>query len=409
MRIHRPFGTLALAAIALAVAACGSSDEAARRDGVPGSAIPGSALRVGTGAIDAAPLFSLGELEGPPELAFGRVYTIVPTPDRGFLTCDLADQTLRRYDSAGVFLKTIGRTGAGPGEYAGCYDVLVDIDSGIVVNDPPNARLVRFTADGAPRDVISVSTYGGLGGPGTFYVDRDGRYWRKAWIPTPGASELDLPTQMVILDRGGRRVDSLHVPAPGQSGGRGFALSTNDGMYSTVPYDSLYAIGADAAIVTASPHRYHLKIVRGERTLEVTRDVAAVPYGDAERAEWLAWQRYFSGRNPQQQLAPIPELKPFIRAVRVDDIDRVWVQVHVSAEQRPIPPRAPGDARPLLTWRERNTYDLFDSHTGAYIGRVAFPYATQLMATQGDRVWLAEEGASGEQRIGVYDLRAASR
>lgn len=83
--------------------------------------------------------------------------------------------------------------------------------------------------------------------------------------------------------------------------------------------------------------------------------------------------------------------------------------MHVGAEQRPIPPRPPGDLRPLLTWRERNTYDLFDSHTGAYIGRVAFPYATQLMATQGDRVWLAEEGASGEQRIGVYELRAASR
>lgn len=409
MRTHQRTRLLALASLASVAAACGSPDGAARRDGAPGSTIPGSALRVGTGAIEAAPLFSIGELEGPPELAFGRVYTIVPTPDRGFLTCDLADQTLRRYDSTGAFRQTVGRTGAGPGEYAGCYDVLVDIDSGIVVNDPPNARLVRFTADGTPRDVLSVSTYGGLGGPGTFYVDRGGRYWRKAWIPTPGAMEFDLPTQMVILDRDGRRADSVHVPAPGQSGGWGFALSTNDGMYSTVPYDSLYAIGADGAIVTASPHRYHLRVVRGDRTLEVTRGDAAVPYGDAERAEWLAWHRYLSGRNPQQRLAPIPELKPFIRAVRVDDLDRVWVQVHVGAEQRPIPPRPPGDLRPLLTWRERNTYDLFDSHTGAYIGRVAFPYATQLMATQGDRVWLAEEGASGEQRIGVYELRAASR
>lgn len=409
MRTHRRTRILVLASLAGVAAACGSSDGAARRDGAPGSTIPGSALRVGTGAIEAAPLFSIGELEGPPELAFGRVYTIVPTPDRGFLTCDLADQTLRRYDSTGAFRQTVGRTGAGPGEYASCYDVLVDIDSGIVVNDPPNARLVRFSADGTPRDVLSVSTYGGLGGPGTFYVDRGGRYWRKAWIPTPGAMEFDLPSQMVILDRGGRRVDSVHVPAPGQSGGRGFALSTNDGMYSTVPYDSLYAIGADGAIVTASPHRYHLKVVRGDRTLEVTRSDAAVPYGDAERAEWLAWHRYLSGRNPQQRLAPIPELKPFLRAVRVDDLDRVWVQVHVGAEQRPIPPRPPGDLRPLLTWRERNTYDLFDGHTGAYIGRVAFPYATQLMATQGDRVWLAEEGASGEQRIGVYELRAAVR
>lgn len=409
MRNHRYFEALAIAVLALAATSCGSSDGAARRDGAPGSAIPGSALRVGTGAIEAVSLFTIGALEGPPELAFGRVYTIVPTPDRGMLTCDIADRTLRRYDSAGVFLHTIGRTGAGPGEYAGCFDVLIDIDSGIVVSDPPNARLVRFAADGTPRDVISVNTFGGLGGEGTFYVDRDGRYWRKAWIHGSVESEHDFPAQMTILDRSGRRVDSVHVPAPGESGGRGFTLNTNDGAYSAIPPDSLYAIGMDGAIVTASPSRYHLKVVRGSRTIEFTRDGAAVPYGDAERAEWLAWHRYLTQRNPKQRLAPFPELKPLIRAIRVDDIDRLWVQVHVGAEQRPIPPRAPGDARPLLTWRERNTYDLFNSHTGAYIGRVAFPYATQLMAMQGDRVWLSEEGASGEQRIGVYELRAAPR
>lgn len=397
------------AVLALLATACGGSDDSARRDGRTGSAIPGSALRVGTGAIEAAPLYAIGELEGPPEYAFGRVYTLAPTPDGGFLTCDLFDHTLRRYDSTGTFVRTVGRTGAGPGEYAGCYDVAVDVDSGIVVSDPPNARLVRFHPDGTARDVISVSTYGGLGGPGAFLVDRRGRYWRKAWIPTPGAMEYDLPTHMVILDRDGRRVDSVRVPAPGQGAGRGFALGTNDGMYSSIPSDSLSAIGADGAIVTASPQRYHLKVVRGDRTLEFTRGDAAVRYGDAERAEWQAWHAYLSDRNRQQVLAPIPEAKPFLRALRVDDLDRIWVQVHVAAEQRPIPPRPPGDERPLLTWRERNTYDLFDSHTGAYIGRVALPYATQLLATWRDRIWLSEEGASGEQRIGVYEMRAAAR
>jgi hypothetical protein len=228
-------------------------------------------------------------------------------------------------------------------------------------------------------------------------------------MPAPGVNEHDLPTQMVILDREGRRVDSVHVPAPGRSGGFGVNLNTNDGLYSSVPNDSLYAVGLDGAIITASPRRYHLKVVSGSRTLEFTRDDAAVRYADRERAEWQAWREYLTGRNPQQVLAPIPELKPFLRGLRVDELDRIWVQVHVAAEPRDIPPRPAGDARPLLTWRERNTYDLFDSHSGAYIGRVAFPYATQLMASRGDRAWLIEEGASGEQRIGVYELRAAVR
>ncbi|MBX3134012.1 MAG: hypothetical protein KF689_11595 [Gemmatimonadaceae bacterium] len=395
--------------IALVAVACGSSDDSMRGDGTPGSAIPGSALRVGTGAIEAVKLFAIGELEGPPEYAFGRVYSIVAVPDGGFYTCDLFDHTIRRYDSTGVFVRTVGRTGAGPGEYEGCYDIAIDVDGGIVVNDPPNGRLVRFTAADEPSDVIRVNVYGGLGGPGTFYVDRRGRYWRKAWIPTPDAMEYDLPAQMVIIDRRGRRVDSVQVPAPGMSGGRGFGLGTNDGTYSAIPSDSMYAIGLDGAIVTASPRRYHLKVVRGDRTLEFTRDDAAVRYADRERAEWQAWREYLGNRNPQQQLAPIPELKPFLRSLRMDELDRLWVQVHVVAEPRDIPPRSAGDARPLLTWRERNTYDLFDSSSGGYIGRVAFPYATQLVATRGDRAWLIEEGPSGEQRIGVYELRPAAR
>lgn len=61
-----------------------------------------------------------------------------------------------------------------------------------------------------------------------------------------------------------------------------------------------------------------------------------------------------------------------------------------------------------MTWRERNTFDLFGPD-GAYIGSVVFPYATQLMATRGDRAWLLEEGESGEQLVGIYDLRPARR
>lgn len=61
-----------------------------------------------------------------------------------------------------------------------------------------------------------------------------------------------------------------------------------------------------------------------------------------------------------------------------------------------------------MTWRERNIFDLFDDVTGGYIGRVSFPYATELMASLGDRVWPREEGPSGEPLVGVYRLRAAS-
>ncbi len=388
------------AAVVFATLAGCSSDDAVRA----------SALKAGTGTIVAERRFSIGAVDGAPEYAFGQIAAIVPSHDGGFFVCDFSDRVLRQYDSAGVFVRNVGRSGAGPGEYQSCYDAQVDSDGGVVVSDPPNGRLVRFNADGTARDVLAMLTAGGLGGPGTFFVDARGRYWRKEWLPSEGVSESDIPMRMLVFDRNGRRVDSLLIPAPGASAGRGFALSTNDGMYLAQPVDSLVAIGRDGALAVAGTRRYHVRITRGEgNVLEFTRGDAAVPYADAEWAEWDAWRQFFAAQTPQFPPAPIARTKPLLRELRFDDVGRLWVKLHVTAEPQAIPPRPSGDRRPLLTWRERNTYDLFDGRNAAYVGRVSFPYATQLMATRGDRVWLREEGSSGEQVIGVYDLRPVAR
>lgn len=372
---------------------------AARTDGLP----------VGTDSIVAARVLRVGALEGAPEYAFGEVVAILPAQDGGFYVCDGNDVSIRRYDSAGVFVRNVGRKGAGPGEYGYCSDLALGPDASLAVSDPTNGRVAFFTADGVFDRVVGVLVSPGLyGEPGTFQIDTAGRLWRRGWIASEGESEATLPVHYVIMDARGRRLDSLRAPAPGAGRGRGFSLCTNDGCYDAQPVDSLHAVSATGAIATAGPAAYRVRIraADGSET-EITRDAAPVAYTAAEHAQWEAWRAFMAKRDPQYPPIAIPKSKPLLRGLRFDDVGRLWVKVHVSAEERPIPPRKPGDLRPLLTWRERNTYDLFDVATRGYIGRVAFPYATEFMASRGNRVWLREEGESGEELIGVHELRPA--
>lgn len=364
--------------------------------------------------LELTPLYRIGQVEGPPEVAFGRIASIVPMADGGFLTCDLNDQLLRRYDSTGSFVQSIGRRGAGPGEYASCYDTALSGDTAIVVSDPQNGRFTFFQADGTFDRVLSVSVAPGFGGPGMFLIAEDGRIWKRGMLPQarPAEGEGEFGrTQFVILDPvSGARVDSVLVPGGAESRlGRGFVLSTSEGMYAHLPPDSVWTVTPSGTFVAAGTDAYRIQVrTRDGSVREIVRAADPVPYATDERAEWEAWRAYFAQQNPAFPPAAAPEAKAILRGVLVDDSGRLWVHLHVPAEQRPIPPRAPGDPRPLLTWRERNTYDLLELGTGAFLGRVAFPYATELTAVRGDRVWLREEGESGETVIGVYALRQAT-
>lgn len=397
-----------LAVSAVAMFACGHSAPPERS--TENASAAGGSLPVGTDSIVADRLHTVGQLDGPPEYAFGQIWAITPLPDGGFLVCDGNDTSLRRYDSTGVFLRAVGRKGAGPGEFVSCSDVAIDPRGRIVVSDPSNGRLAVFDSSGAFERVVAVSVSPGLGGgDNIFFIDPEGRYWKRGWLAGAAESEAAIPNQYVILDSNGVRLDSIPYPAAGPGPGRGFMLCTNDGCYVAQPVDTISAIGPDGAIAVAGPMRYHVSITRrGAATVEIARNADPVAYTDAEHAEWEAWRAYMAKREPRYPPIAIPKVKPLLRALRFDDVGRLWVKVHVTAERRPIPPRAAGDPRPLLTWRERNTFDLFDAASGDFIGRVAFPYATELLASRGDRVWLREEGEAGEQRIGIHRLRPAS-
>ena len=117
----------------------------------------------------------------------------------------------------------------------------------------------------------------------------------------------------------------------------------------------------------------------------------------------MKWVEYFRTQPARAVTYELPRTKPAIRELRSDHLGRVWVDVFVQAEKRNEPPRPAGDVRPILTWKERTTYDVFAA-TGGYLGRVALPAQSILLAIRGDRLYTLTRGPEGEERIVVFRM-----
>lgn len=96
---------------------------------------------------------TIGVLEGPSELTFGRLVDAVVFPDRRFAVLDPSYGVVRLFSEAGVPLGTLGRPGDGPGELADPVALVADGPS-VSVASQAGSRLERFT-----------DPFGDLGGP----------------------------------------------------------------------------------------------------------------------------------------------------------------------------------------------------------------------------------------------------
>jgi hypothetical protein len=347
---------------------------------------------------------AIGQLDGPQEYAFGQVQSAAVEAGGGFYLYDLNDRQIRRYDRTGKFLNLVGKRGGGPGEYQHASGMAVTGDGLLIVLDPQNSRVTYFHPDGTVQRDFPLLRTGFYGG--NFVTDTAGLIYLTLSVGARLTEGPGSEQQFVRLTPDGTVRDSILLPSryPRPGAPRAFYLSTSDGMrwnFTEQPIVQPYVPGG---VLLGTTHAYRFVVApsRG-RVMVVERRHSPLPLGDDERADWMKWVEYFRTRE-QGRTYEVPRQKPAIRDLRSDHLGRIWVDVFVAAEKRNDPPRPAGDPRPLLTWKERTTYDVFSS-AGEYLARIALPAETVLLAIRDNRLYTRTKGPDGEDRIVVLKMQ----
>ena len=337
----------------------------------------------------------IGMDRGPDEYRLGEVCGMAVGADGTIYVCDRPPRSIRIYAADGSFIGRAGGPGQGPGEYQSPPAPRVLSDGRLAVWDARNRRISFFSHDGEYQS--SVRADGSFGGSGTFQVDRDDNLYVKARSGRDGVVEDEL--RKYSLD--GQRLGAIPLPGEDPSG-RSFVLAY-EGYVRPFTVMTLFAWNPAGFLAVGRNDRYDVELRKPSGSVHLTRALDPIRLEAEELEEWNAFRDRSEQRSRDRGSkflpGPIPAQKPFFREIHGAEDGRTWVFRYVRAEERADVEPIPGDPdRPLLTWREPPTYDVFETD-GSFLGTVVLPVGFRPYVFRAMHVWGASMDDAGVERV----------
>ncbi len=333
---------------------------------------------------------AIGVLDGPVHLIFGEITRMAEDLRGGIYVLDGQVPEIRHFDRTGNFVGTVGRAGAGPGEYGPLtLGMVVDSAGVLYVHDWANSpRIVRFAEDGRALDPWTLDSPFLTTAPGTWlYSDAPGR----SLITTRSDNDAAL---LVLED--GQVKDTLPLPRlPGMPKERG-------GPYRIETYWSWHP---DGYFVVGVSNEYSFDERRPDGVLRIRRDVEKLPV-HPEEAD--AYRRLFEWMEQQPAYRPpegewIPSTMPPFRGIEVGTDGRIWVRRNTHPIR--IPVVEPSDGRPAIGWTQPFVYDVFEAD-GSFLGEIRFPELFEPYLFGTGHVWGVRRGEFDEEYVVRLSIRA---
>ncbi len=240
-------------------------------------------------------------------------------------------QDIRVFGPDGAFLKTVGRRGAGPGELGNAEGIVFADNGELWVRDAANGRFAVFNADGDFRHAWPASFCWSQGtwmpkvAPGRL-VDFD-------CVVRPGAAGAERQTVLVgyRTDRSG--VDTIRTRPECDvenlaEAATWITRSANSTSYRRIPYapraESAYGPSGEEWCASNSTRYDIVRLGLNGDTVRVTRSLPPIPVTAGERDSLIA---DIDSRGPTGvDFSRIPQVKPAIERLVVDDEGRLWVR-----------------------------------------------------------------------------------
>ena len=213
-----------IAVLAMLQLACGDTEgpasEAAVRDSAGIRIVENLTTDGASCTVGALPSLDLGQVEGPSEYQFYRVFDAATLSDGRIAVLDQGSSQIRLFSPDGVFERAFGSEGGGPGEFNNLFQLWVMPGDTLVVGDYRPWRFSTFTSEGEYlRAVVPEPMYPNV--PASMTPMTDGSYvLAERCCPFTGEEGewLDQELHVVRHAADGSLIDTLAVLPNGRHG-----------------------------------------------------------------------------------------------------------------------------------------------------------------------------------------------
>ncbi len=355
------------------------------------------------------PVLSVGVLEGPDELMFGRVASAALDGAGNLVVADGQSNEIRVFDRGGNHLRTFGGAGEGPGEFRSLEGAWPTSDGIIVAVDNQLARITRFGPEGELLGSASFKEQDfertdRLAGP-------DAVLSRVRAAPEePRTPEERVQQIMAVAGMGGgtdhvirHSLDGALIDTVATLPGEASVLSSRGGGASLrfslrriplSPVPALWSNGAGhIAITEGSSYEFSLygpsgaleRIVRlaEEPPLRTDADLEAYVRGNADEPMDQAAVRAALRRYEEME---IPERLPAWAGLVLADNGQLWAR------------------RFFIQGAESPLFDIFSAE-GSHLGTVALPAHLVIQQIADGRLVAIATDDLGVERVQIHELR----
>ena len=283
---------------------------------------------------------TIGVADGPDEYVFGRIVGVVTDSLGRVFAADMQASEVRVFDSVGEFLFTIGRRGAGPGEFDGPCCLAFDPRGRLWVRDTRNARYNVYVVGETSAEYVDLRrmAHGGGGFTQAITFDPQGNLIDVGFV----AGEIPPPVARFHLDSTSTVVETVVIPtSPADSLGEHIVERRASGRLVGVQYfqqpfgpRKLQAHSPRGGWAEAVSGHYAVLWHQPDTTLLVSRLTDPPVLTDDERRaaeEQLMARLQRTGVTMRDLPFGIPARKTPLSFLHFDRSGRMWVEVSVAA------------------------------------------------------------------------------
>jgi hypothetical protein len=360
----------------------------------------------------------IGALEGADEYLFGRIVGVASGHNGAIYVADGEVPIIRMYDARGKFIRNLGRSGGGPGEYRAIGGIRTLRDGHLALWDNRSQRITVYNPNG--EYVRSHPVPSGLFAADVFEVDHAGHFYVRTMVRFDHDRGGDLPQGWIRVSPAGTVLDTIPIPDDPNKA-QSFVLSTPSGYDRPFPRETVSTISRMGYLISGRNDAYKFQLHPNRKPgLTIERAYTPIRVAQDERAEWEAWAAFFQRRatnppgrgpavvGPRPAAYSIPQTKPPFSELRTDADGRIWVRRYVEAQRRPATPRRAGNESPQHLWREPPTFDVFEP-AGRFLGTVTLPWSSFFYDASDRFVWAGLRGDLDEAYVVRYRLDFTSR